>query len=339
MRLKMRSYLQQFSAAVAVLVAMGVAAPAQDLKIIKKTTVGEASFSSETLLKGARERTALQIAGAPATVTIRQCDLKRSVTLSDQSKAYLVAKDPEDDSVNRAAALVSGDAGAPSVGGKVTVTSTVTDTGERKTLFGYPARHLKTTVVAASSPNACSPVNQKYQIDGWYIDLKDRAACKGFVPPIHSDVANCTDKVVTRQVGTAKPGFPINETITISNPDGPPTVVNSEVTALDKQTLAADLFHGHSRTCNSGSANCGACPNDASVSTYRQLCQCSGRPSTGRGDGTDGPPGPDESASHDGKPASDDDAGKCRSDGHGRNANRYASTNWSCGCLTHNAWA
>jgi hypothetical protein len=176
----MRSYLQQFSAAVAVLVAMGVAAPAQDLKITKKTTVGEASFSSETLLKGARERTAIQIAGAPATVTIRQCDLKRSVTVSDQSKAYLVANDPEDDSVNRAAALVSGDAGAPSVGGKVTVTSTVTDTGERKTLFGYPARHLKTTVVAASSPNACSPVNQKYQIDGWYIDLKDRAACKGF---------------------------------------------------------------------------------------------------------------------------------------------------------------
>ena len=59
----MRSYLQQFSAAVAVLVAMGVAAPAQDLKITKKTTVGEASFSSETLLKGARERTAIQIAG------------------------------------------------------------------------------------------------------------------------------------------------------------------------------------------------------------------------------------------------------------------------------------
>ena len=177
-------------------------------KITKKTTVGEASFSSETLLKGARERTAVQIAGAPATVTIRQCDLKRSVTLSDQSKAYLVAKDPEDDSVNRAAALVSGDAGAPSVGGKVTVTSTVTDTGERKTLFGYPARHLKTTVVAASSPSACSPVSQKYQIDGWYIDLKDRAACKGFVPPVHSDVANCTDKVVTRQVGTANRGSP-----------------------------------------------------------------------------------------------------------------------------------
>ena len=199
----------KISTAVAVLVAMGVAAPAQVLKITKKTTVGEASFSSETLLKGARERTAVQIAGAPATVTIRQCDLKRSVTLSDQSKAYLVAKDPEDDSVNRAAALVSGDAGAPSVGGKVTVTSTVTEySAEAKTLFGYPARHLKTTVVAASSPNACSPFNQKYQIDGWYIDLKDRAACKGFVPPVHSDVANCTDKVVTRQVGTAKPGFP-----------------------------------------------------------------------------------------------------------------------------------
>ena len=74
------------------------------------------------------------------------------------------------------------------------------------------------------------------------IDPKDRAACKGFVAPVHSDVANCTDKVVTRQVGTAKPGFPNNGTITISNADGAPTVVNSEVTALDKQVLAADLF-------------------------------------------------------------------------------------------------
>ena len=63
--------------------------------------------------------------------------------------------------------------------------SSVTDTGERKTLYGYPARHLKAKVEVKSSDNACTQVNQQYELDGWYADVsKDMAAaCQQFLPP------------------------------------------------------------------------------------------------------------------------------------------------------------
>ena len=57
-------------------------------------------------------------------VTIRQCDLKRTVSLNDQSQTYFVVNDPQDAAAARAAALVTG-APVPEekkAGGKIEVT-------------------------------------------------------------------------------------------------------------------------------------------------------------------------------------------------------------------------
>jgi len=38
----------------------------------------------------------------------------------------------------------------------VTISRTVTDTGERQVMFGYTARHIKISIVTEASPDACS---------------------------------------------------------------------------------------------------------------------------------------------------------------------------------------
>ena len=221
--------------------AVPTAMQAEDLKITKKISVGENSFSSDTYVKGARERNVMNMPGAVSNVSIHQCDLKRTLTVNDQTQTYMVAPDPESGDAADAAALLTG-APAPQPGGKITLTSTITDTGERKTLFGYPARHFKTSVVAESSPGSCSNVHQKFEMDGWYADIgKELAGCARPTPPIRQG-EGCHDKVVVHSKGKGKPGFPLTETITIENPDSQPVTMTFSVDGLSKQTLSADLF-------------------------------------------------------------------------------------------------
>jgi hypothetical protein len=216
---------------------------ADDLHFRKNVTVeGNAVSGSETWVKGARERT---VTKSPAgdVVSLRQCDLKRTVTVNEQSKSYFVINDPQDQSAANAAALLMGaPAPASGTGGVVTQTVSVTDTGERKQISGYTARHLKTTVVVESSPNACSPVSQKYDIDGWYADLaKEQLACSQSLPPVKL-AANCTDRIVVRRKGTAKPGYPLHETIILQNDGANPTKIEVATSEISKEPLKPELF-------------------------------------------------------------------------------------------------
>jgi len=213
-----------------------------DLTVSKKITVGGNSFSSQTLLKGARERTSMDMGTGSPMITIRQCDLKRSLNVNDGQKTYLIKPDLEEaDSSKAAAVALLGGAQAQDSGGTVTYSSTVKDTGEKKQLYGYTARHLKITVVSQSSPNSCNAVKQKYEIDGWYIDIKDQANCQRFSPFI-KDVQGCHDHVVLKQTGSAKPGLAVQETISLTNGDDQPMVITTEVTELKKGALAPELF-------------------------------------------------------------------------------------------------
>jgi hypothetical protein len=142
------------------LLTAAMAAQAEDLHLKKNISVGgNVVSSSETSIKGARTREVNQGPGG-AMVTVRQCDLKRTVTLNDQTQSYLVVNDSQDDAAARAAALVTG-APVPEqkkTGGHVEITSSITDTGERKQMFGLNARHLKTKVIERSSDDACTEV-------------------------------------------------------------------------------------------------------------------------------------------------------------------------------------
>jgi hypothetical protein len=227
----------------AVVLTLGVFVPmvqADDLHFKKNISVGGSPVSSsEVWMKGARERS-LSSSPTGNLATIRQCDFKRTVTLNNQAQTYLVASDPQDEAALKAAALMGGSQAA-TTGGTVTQTTTVIDTGERKQLLGYTARHLKTTVLVESSPNACSQVSQKYEIDGWYADLaKEQASCAQALPPIRQ-AGNCNDQVIVRRKGTGKPGYPLLETITLHNGEDV-TKIHVSTTEFSKQTLGPELF-------------------------------------------------------------------------------------------------
>lgn len=214
----------------------------EDLHFTRNVSVaGNSVSTSEVWVKGARERSATRSPMANI-VTLRQCDLKRTLTINDQTKSYLVLSDPQDDSTAQAAAMFGGaPEPPPSSGGTITETVSLIDTGERKLISGYTARRLKTTVIVEPSANACSQTKQQFEIDGWYADIKEQASCGVSLPPIRQQQA-CADRVVLHRKGTAKPGFPLLETVTVKNNDASTTKVEINTLGVTKDTLAANLF-------------------------------------------------------------------------------------------------
>ena len=224
------------------LLALATATQAQDLHIKKNISVGGNVVSTtDTSIKGSRTREVNQ-GPAGSTVTLRQCDLKRTVTINESAQTYHVANDPQDAAAARAAALATG-APVPEIsGGKIDVTTTITDTGERKQLYGYAARHLKVKVTQESSQNACTQVHQSFEIDGWYADVsKELAGCNQLAPPVHP-AQGCQDAIVEHHSGSGKAGYPLSQAITMPGTDGTPTTVTIGVSELSKQTLDPALF-------------------------------------------------------------------------------------------------
>jgi len=132
-------------------------------------------------------------------------------------------------------------------GGVVTSTVTTRDTGERKQMFGYQARHIVTTIVMDSSPDACSPVKNKMEIDGWYIDAAFALDCDlgATYRPHRPQVSagGCQDRYETKQVGVAKKGFPVWEKTTMFGPGGVESFSNlNEVIEFSQANLDPMLF-------------------------------------------------------------------------------------------------
>jgi hypothetical protein len=225
------------------LAALAATAPAEDLHIKKNVSVnGYVVSTTDTSIKGARTRDVNQLPTGN-TVTLRQCDLKRTVTANENAQTYYVADDTKDAAAARAAALATGAAVPETTGGKIDITTTITDTGERKPMFGYTARHLKIKVAQEASQNACNPVHQSFEIDGWYADLgKELAGCSTQVGPPVPHAQGCTDTIVNHRSGSGKPGYPLAENITMPTPDGSTTTVNISVSQLQKQPLEDALF-------------------------------------------------------------------------------------------------
>ena len=219
-----------------------------DVKIRQRISTGN-NPGSETLLyiKGQRMRN--EMGGNVGFTTILQCDLKRTLTINEKTKTYLISSS---DSMNTAGA--PGD-GGPAVaapptpteprGGVVNIVNTITDTGERKEMFGFTARHIKTSMVKTASPDACDK-DAKVETDGWYIDFQYAFECPGQTQkhqtPTYRPRPDCKDDVRTKTIGTAKLGFPLLVTTTIYQPDGRTSSMTQEVLELSRETLSASLF-------------------------------------------------------------------------------------------------
>jgi hypothetical protein len=216
-----------------------------DVKIKTRQTAGGQTTENTTYIKGKRER-AEQNLGGMQTVNITQCDLKRSIQLMPQAQTYLI--NMWDQAANGpTSTTTTKQTSSNEKGGVITVISTVKDTGERKQMFGYSARHLIITTETESSPDACTPIKSKLQTDGWYIDAAFALDCQSEqyknVSPISNGKSTCRDRYEMKQIGSAKRGYPLYEKFSMFDESG--KEINSftnEVMEISSASLDGALF-------------------------------------------------------------------------------------------------
>jgi hypothetical protein len=215
---------------------------AADTKIKSRQTSGGQTYENTSYIKGKRQRS--EVSGGQM-VTIEQCDLRRNLQLMPAAKVYTI--NPYDDGTpgSTTAHTATAEPGAVTKGGVVTSTVTTKDTGERKQMFGYTARHIITTMSMQSSPDACSQNNTKMEIDGWYIDATFALDCDSnrqysYRPPVKA--GGCRDRYETKTIGTAKKGFPVYEKMTMLGDGGHSFSTINEVVEISQATLDQSLF-------------------------------------------------------------------------------------------------
>jgi len=217
-----------------------------DTKVKSRQTSGGQTYENTSYIKGKRQRS--ENSGGQM-VTIEQCDLRRNIQLMPMAKAYVIS--PYDDgtssNIGNTTTTHPTEPGAVKKGGVVTSTVITKDTGERKQIFGYTARHIITTMSMESSPDACSKNNMKMEIDGWYIDAAFALDCDSnrqytaYRP--QATAGGCRDRYETKTIGTAKKGFPVYEKMTMLGANGAPSFSNiTEVVEISQATLDQSLF-------------------------------------------------------------------------------------------------
>ena len=217
-----------------------------DTKVKSRQTSGGQTYENTSYIKGKRQRSETNNG---QMVVVQQCDLRRNIQIMPQAQAYIIQ--PYDTASSNTGSSAPGSANSqPSAttrGGVITSIVTTKDTGERKQMFGYTARHIITTMETESSPEACSQMKSKMQIDGWYIDAEFALECdsgvtyKPYTPP---QSGGCQDRYVTRQVGTARKGYPVWEKMTMFDPATGAESFSTinEVLEFSHATLDASLF-------------------------------------------------------------------------------------------------
>jgi hypothetical protein len=211
---------------------------AQQYKLKQSTSVMGMNTSSTIYVKGMRKRTESSgMMGMPAPpVTIEQCDRQRTIKINDKKKLYFIepfAKDNEeiiDEEVKtppKQKPVTPTPRTATQKGGTITLYYNITDTGERKKMYGFTARHVWTTNKMKPSADACTMKDSMIiKTDGWYIDLPQfncPVNYKRYNNPAQQgpmQKPDCMDKFVTRRSGKGKLGFPLIETTTIIMNDG-----------------------------------------------------------------------------------------------------------------------
>lgn len=227
------------------LVVLSTIANADTTVKIRQTSGGQ-TYENATYIKGKRQRSETN---GGQMVTVTQCDLRRNLMIMPANQTYMIQ--PYDQPSNSTAPAATQNSRPPlqqtTKGGVVTSTVTTRDTGERKQMFGYTARHIVTTMVMDSSPDACSPVKNKMEIDGWYIDAAFALDCDlGSTYQPYRPQANtggCLDRYETKQIGVAKKGFPVWQKTTMFGPNGAESFSTlNEVIEFSQATLDASLF-------------------------------------------------------------------------------------------------
>jgi hypothetical protein len=226
-----------------------------DVTVKVRQTVGGNAIESTTYIKGKRERTEQEI-GPMKMVSIRQCDMKRTIRLNTMTQKFVIDSWAANDSLTETSRTVtrgpSGDTATyVRTNGVVTITISMRDTGERKKIFGFNARRLVVTTEMRSSADSCNGADSmKTETDGWYIDVDFAFDCgdnsqyeMGDQTEKRRSKPGCRDRYEVKMVGGGKLGYPVYEKVTMFDKSGKRTIsFEKEVTELSYRELDASLF-------------------------------------------------------------------------------------------------
>lgn len=212
-----------------------------DVKITTKQTMSGQVSENTTYIKGKRQRTEMMNG---MMISITQCDLGRDLQINPGTKTYMVTLYSDGSVASVQPAGTTKTAPATS-GGTMYVTSTIRDTGERRQMFGYTARHIIQTLETETTPDACSQSKTKMEMDMWVIDAEFGLTCqqdRQYIPYSQKN-GGCTDKIVQKTLGKGKTGYPLWQKMTSFDAAGKESYsMIQEVTELSKATLDAALF-------------------------------------------------------------------------------------------------
>lgn len=214
-----------------------------DIKIKTKQTASGQTTENTTYIKGKRTRTEMMNG---VMVSITQCDLGRDLQLAPQTKTYTVNLYDDGSGNLSTTPPTQNTKGVVTKGGTMYVTTTIRDTGERKQMFGFTARHIIQTIETKTSEDACYPMNNKMEMDMWVIDLEFGGGCgavNGYRNNNGGQKAGCQDKIVPKTIGTGKTGYPVYQKMTSFDGSGKESFsMVQEVVELSRTTLDASLF-------------------------------------------------------------------------------------------------
>jgi hypothetical protein len=185
-------------------------APKPGLTMRSVYTGSDGQAAETTLLtNGVRQR--VDLGNHVAVIT--QCDAKQILHVNDLAKLYVA---------------LPLDAAAPAVTpakktGLVEYATAITDTGEKKDMFGLKAIHVTTVVTRTPTPTSCDKKKERVQTDGWYAPVPVPLMCAPPQPPPPPTAAECRDEQHATTTGEAPSGKPLSYTVTTYGDDGKET--------------------------------------------------------------------------------------------------------------------
>lgn len=225
----------------------------QQYKLRQVTTTSGMKTESTVYVKKSRKRTESSgYNGMRVPVSVEQCDSQRTIYINDKKKLYYIDKwnniieQPTPEPKTKAKTASPAKQAMTINGGVVHNWYSITDTGERKKMFGFTARHVWTSQRIVPSATACMKDSMKMKSDGWYIDLPQFSCTTvghgsgGYGG--NGGGAECRDQFITHQSGKGKLGFPLVEVKTFIMGNGNEFESRIETIELSTAKLDSMLF-------------------------------------------------------------------------------------------------
>ncbi len=247
----MNTYFRKSLVLILLILAAALAAAADvkySMEMGTSAAQGMAAPAFTVYVKGQQERRDMNMMGMNVS-TITDCERRQVLTVNWKCKLYLTAPlDPERESTMPAMGPGAQRAEPERKGGVVVVENEFRDTGERKTLFGLPARHIVMHTKMEAKEGSCNPGHTEMENDMWLVDVQAQLACRpkpGEGRPAFAPVrGGCRDDFQAKTSGSASlmRGLPVISKMTTVTASGQRQTFTMEIKDLYVATLEPSLF-------------------------------------------------------------------------------------------------